>query len=446
MAKGKLNIFRDSFLEKEELDRLVSFINDNPALFLFVSSTDTFGIIQQGISTSLDPAFKIEFGTNANTVKMVTDSYALDSASKIIYQRAFDNLVTPTDGRYYWMKISHRYDNYEQGFVNIAIDGTLSGSGTSFTDVLRGNSSGFPTKVKFYKQAADGSLSAANNSGIYEVVSVAGATTAVISGSFSAETNLRYVVLGAFSIKTSLAAITSTGIYSYDSCNIEFVEEEWSEEPPTTGFTEGLDFYIARIYNDGVGDFTIDTTVRSDYYFRLNFGDIVVNDKASTDAGNLTAPDIVAWLVKLAIYTSAQVDTLLTAYLAKAQNLNDLANKTTARTNLGVYSTTYIDGFGTRLTRKIIEIGDWNIYSTIDGTVTKTVAHGVTAANIRQISAIVRNDDASLYHSFPEGIALLQYTTTDVYLTAPTGSIYDSTDYNATSYNRGWIVIDSIPA
>ena len=90
MAKGKLNIFRDSFLEKEELDRLVSFINDNPALFLFVSSTSTFGIIQQGISTALDPAFKIEVGTNANTVKMVTDSYALDSASKIIYQRAFD--------------------------------------------------------------------------------------------------------------------------------------------------------------------------------------------------------------------------------------------------------------------------------------------------------------------------------------------------------------------
>ena len=92
--------------------------------------------------------------------------------------------------------------------------------------MLRGASSGFPTKVKFYTQADNGSLTAATNSGIYEVVSVASDNTAVISGNFTAETHLRYVVLGAFSIKTSIGEITSTGIYSYDSCQIDFVAEE----------------------------------------------------------------------------------------------------------------------------------------------------------------------------------------------------------------------------
>src|ERR1035437_9062246 len=157
--KGALNIYRDNFLEKEELDRLMSFIKDNPALFLFISSTQSFGIIQQGLSLGVDPAFKVEVGTNSNSLKIITDSYALDKNGNLIYLRAFDNLPLPTaDNTWYWVKISHRYDNYEQGFVDIAVDGTLSGVGTMFTDVLRGASSGFPVKLQFFTQADNGTL------------------------------------------------------------------------------------------------------------------------------------------------------------------------------------------------------------------------------------------------------------------------------------------------
>ena len=209
--KGALNIYRDNFLEKEELNRLMSFIKDNPALFLFISSTQSFGIIQQGLSLASDPAFKVEVGTNSNSIKIATDSYALDNSGNLMYLRAFDNLPIPTaDSAWYWIKISHRYDNYEQGFVDIGADGTLSGVGTVFTDVLRGAISGFPVKLQFFTQANDGSLTPATNSGIYEVVSVASNNTALIAGNLSAETQLRYVVLGAFSIKTSVGAITST--------------------------------------------------------------------------------------------------------------------------------------------------------------------------------------------------------------------------------------------
>ena len=339
--KGILNIYRDNFLEKEELVRLMSFIRDNPALFLFVSNAQSFGIVQQGASLTLDPAFKIQVGTNANTIKLGTGSYALDRNGNLIYQRAFDNLPIPTDDTWYWVKISHRYDNYEQGFVNLAADGTLSGVGTTFTDVLRGNSSGFPTKVKFYIQDEDGSLTPANNSGIYEITSVAGDNTAIVSGSFVAEDNLRYVVLGAFSARTSIGSITSQGIYSYDSCNVEFIEEETTDTPPTTDFVTGEDFYVARIKSDGATVSVEDKRVS--YYFRLNFGDIIVSNKANINASNLAAPDILVWLEKLSVYTQVEVGDLLTGFLAVGQNLNDLADKTTARSNLGVYSTTYLD-------------------------------------------------------------------------------------------------------
>jgi len=339
--KGKLNIYRDNFLEKEELNRLMSFINDNPAMFLFVSNTQNFGILQQLSPLSIDPAFKVEVGTNANTIKIAVDSYAFDKYGQLIQQRAFDNLPIPIDDQWYWVKISHRYDNYEQGFVNIADDGTLSGAGTHFTEVFRGISSGFPTKVKFYKQASDGTLSPADNSDIYEVVSVGNDTTATISGNLVAEDNLRYVVLGTFSIKTSIGEITSTGIFSYDSCQIDFIAEEVEDTPPTTGFLPNEHFYTARIKSDGTTVTVQDKRVN--YYFRMNFGDIIVSNKANVDASNLAPSDVTAWLAKLSVYTQAYIDTALTAFLQKSQNLNDLANKTTARDNLSVYDKGYID-------------------------------------------------------------------------------------------------------
>ena len=440
--KGALNIYRDNFLEKEELDRLMSFIKDNPALFLFISSTQSFGIIQQGLSLTLDPAFKVEVGTNSNTFKIVTDSYALDSDGNLIYQRLFDNLPIPTvDDTWYWVKISHRYDNYEAGFVDIAADGTLSGVGTTFTDVLRGISSGFPVKLKFYIQEDDGSLTAAVNSGIYEVVSVAGNGVAVISGNFTVESHLRYVVLGAFSIKTSVGAITSTGLYSYDSCNIEFVEEEVSDTPPIgTGFVENMEFYIARVKSDGATVTVQDK--REGYYFRINFGDIVVSNKANIDASNLSAPDIAAWLVALDLYTATEIDSVLDTFLEKSQNLNDVANKTTARSNLGVYSTSYIDQFGTQLTRRIVNIGDWDM----DATEFVTVAHGVAdITKIRTMQVTIRNDDGTGLFCLNGPGGQIGLLNTDMVLTRIAAGQFDSTEFNATAYNRGWIVIDYLP-
>jgi hypothetical protein len=447
--KGQLNIYRDSFLEKEELDRLMSFIKDNPALFLFISSTQSFGIVQQGLSLAVDPAFKVEVGTNSNSVKIITDSYALDKNGNLMYLRAFDNLPLPTtDSAWYWMKISHRYDNYEPGFVDIAVDGTLSGVNTEFTDVLRGASSGFPVKLQFFTQADDGSLTPATNSGIYEVVSVADNTTAVIAGNLSAESNLRYVVLGAFSIKTSVAAITSTGIYSYDSCNVEFIAEEVTDTPPTTGYTVNEDFYIARVNSDGALVTVQDKRV--DYYFRINFGDIVVSNKANVDASNLGGSDVLAWLAALAVYTSGQVDSLLASYMLKSQNLNDLTNKATARTNLDVYSKETIDNaFSALIQRKIVNIGDWNM----DTTASVSVAHGISDyTKIRSVSVMICADSGALSDGrFPlvfseaihtSGNGFWSIDATNVVLSRVASGYFDNNSFDALSYNRGFIVID----
>lgn len=94
---------------------------------------------------------------------------------------------------------------------------------------------------------------------------------------------------------------------------------------------------------------------------------------------------------------------------------------------------------------KIIDIGDWNM----DADPSVAVAHGLTLANIRAVNATIRNDADSIYRDMPfvnysssntstQGIGV---GTTNVTLTRATGGIFDTTAYDATSFNRGWITI-----
>jgi hypothetical protein len=96
--------------------------------------------------------------------------------------------------------------------------------------------------------------------------------------------------------------------------------------------------------------------------------------------------------------------------------------------------------------RKIINIGDWDM----DATATVTSAHGVTASKIRGVSAIIVDDAATNYYPVtPRGtiatdVYISYYNATDVVLERKAGSGFDHTDFNATSYNRGWVVIEYI--
>lgn len=97
---------------------------------------------------------------------------------------------------------------------------------------------------------------------------------------------------------------------------------------------------------------------------------------------------------------------------------------------------------------KIIDIGDWNM----DSTASVTIAHGLTANKIRTVSALIRNDDDNLFKfidcpfnsnlSYQNGRLYFDGTNITLErLNSSAGGEFDSTDYNATSYNRGWITI-----
>lgn len=103
-------------------------------------------------------------------------------------------------------------------------------------------------------------------------------------------------------------------------------------------------------------------------------------------------------------------------------------------------------GASTSLKCKVIDIGDWNM----DSTTQVDVAHGLSDfKKVRSVSAIIRDDTDVLYCDFATCMAYvsgtisqgINFTTTNVRLIRHTGGIFDTTAFDSTSYNRGWITI-----
>jgi hypothetical protein len=94
--------------------------------------------------------------------------------------------------------------------------------------------------------------------------------------------------------------------------------------------------------------------------------------------------------------------------------------------------------------RKVIDIGDWNM--TVASNV--NVNHGLTLSTIRSITVIIRNDaNTQYYGTYGDGggglgdLSLsIRALSTQVELNR--GTFFDSTNFDSTSYNRGWITVE----
>lgn len=103
----------------------------------------------------------------------------------------------------------------------------------------------------------------------------------------------------------------------------------------------------------------------------------------------------------------------------------------------------------------IVDIGDWDM----DSNATTTVSLPISYTKIRRISVTVRDDSDSVKYDLfgaassgtpvaPQGGAEISNIVTPantVTLSRANGGYFDNTNFNATSFNRGWIVIDYIP-
>lgn len=102
------------------------------------------------------------------------------------------------------------------------------------------------------------------------------------------------------------------------------------------------------------------------------------------------------------------------------------------------------EGEGKQYSLAVIEIGDWDM----DADANKSVAHGcVSMEAIREVRALIRNDDGTeLYPMCGRNGAAMSaqiesIDVTDVALSRANGLFFDSSDFDSTGYNRGWITV-----
>ncbi len=92
---------------------------------------------------------------------------------------------------------------------------------------------------------------------------------------------------------------------------------------------------------------------------------------------------------------------------------------------------------------KIIDIGDWNM----DTTTNVTVAHGLTGSKIRSVSAYIISDAGNwtyVLNGISSSGALggsIAWDSTLIELSRVSSGLFDSTFFDSTSYNRGYITI-----
>ena len=106
------------------------------------------------------------------------------------------------------------------------------------------------------------------------------------------------------------------------------------------------------------------------------------------------------------------------------------------------------DTNGNTLECKVLEIGDWDM----EASTFVNVSHGLGSnyRNIRSVNAIIRADNDFSYYSINPSlgpsvsrnelwVSLLGSSV--IGLQRFTGGLFDNPSFQATSYNRGWVMI-----
>lgn len=233
---SRLKFSSNLFLEVNELQRFNKFLEEDGWKRAMKAISKNFGIVENASNSY----FKVTARSGSNSVIVINAGIAFDSNMDAIVMTDDLELSVGNTGSNRWVILSRAVTNEEQGTVSINSDGSLSGIGTEFTKVLRGQPN-FPVKVKF---------NSTRNNGEYEVVSVTSDTSALLSGSFVNQSNIKYSVVGTFTPGFQPTEDNKM-IYEYDSYNIEVVD---SDDRPAVS---GDEFILAMISFDASGSMNV---------------------------------------------------------------------------------------------------------------------------------------------------------------------------------------------
>lgn len=236
---SKINIHRGTFLEKEELVRMLTFLEERDDVSAILSSSLTYGIVspeaKAGIPFSILP--------KGDAVDIV-GGYIITPDNRTFKLPDTTEFAIPSDNQFYWLKISPRERNYEDGVVQVDVSGNVSGT-VSFNGVVRSQSSGVPTCIRFVKN--DGSTP--KNNQVYQVVDIVDNNNIILSGGqvFVKESNLKVVVLGSIPMGRRFTDEQLEGLYTFTDIELTLIKEVSAGKAPQK---EDNEYYIARVKNN----------------------------------------------------------------------------------------------------------------------------------------------------------------------------------------------------
>lgn len=272
---AQINVNRNTFLEKEEVMNMQSFLQNSLLGKILIAGSYSFGIVTNNPKkfdsdfvtndNFIDnKTFEVEVGTQGGTIKILP-GMAVNALGQVINLTSiYDNFAIPSDSVYYWLKVGYSTKNYENGLVSINQKGVVTGT-VDFSGKVRGQSGKTPVAIRFMKD--DGSQPL--NNGVYEIVNVIDNKNLVLTSEsdFVAESNLQVIILGTIPLGKVFTDKQLEGLYTYDYYTFNLVQEVTLEQPPTKSSNE---FYLARVRNNG-GTVSVDNTVKSEFWSLANF-------------------------------------------------------------------------------------------------------------------------------------------------------------------------------
>lgn len=233
-----IKISPNLFLGSQELNKMINDLDINGYRQKILDNTQTFGIIKNDLDNDFKEGLVTVDGSNPNCVKIAQVTW-IDKFGFFGLLPTTTAYAIPADGNWYWISISYTISNIENGTISIDTAGNLTGTGTAFKSILRGQPD-FPSVIRL-----SGSVF---NTAAYQVLSVTDDTHCKLQGAvFTAETNLKLVVFGTFTAGyTPLPG--DRNIFVYDYCDLEQVLYNFTTPPAGV---DGVTFYLARVQNTG---------------------------------------------------------------------------------------------------------------------------------------------------------------------------------------------------
>lgn len=234
------------FLEVVELNRFKQSLGEEGFMNVLRKHSTSFGLIKNIKNNDFENA-KVERGKNTSLNQKTLRIKAINAFDRDglhLHSQDRENIIVPADGKWYWVKIKHKYNILEKGTVSISVSGDLVGVGTEFTKVLRGMPN-FPSRIKF--------ANSIHNIVEYDVLEVIDDEHAVLMhptvastgiATFEIEENLKYSVVGTFTPGVPIPN-KNKNPFKYDDVEIELIEEQDDNISPLK--IQDKEFYIARV-------------------------------------------------------------------------------------------------------------------------------------------------------------------------------------------------------